>query len=60
MTAFLIASIIYFVLSLGLGLIQIAFGVAKASNDAGSMIGSLINILISLGFITWSIILLVS
>ncbi len=61
MTAFLIATIVYFVLSLGLGLIQIAISAGSNSKMSASAIGaSAINIIISLVFITWSIILLAS
>lgn len=60
MTAFLIAVIIYFILSLALSLLQIALDATNKKSNGGLMIGSLINIVVSLGFITWSIILLVS
>jgi hypothetical protein len=61
MTAFLIATIVYFILSLGLGLIQLAINAgSKGGASSGAIVGSAINIVISLVFITWSIILLVS
>lgn len=59
MTAFIIAAIVYFVLSLGLGLISIAL-TANGPQKASALGASAINILISLAFITWGIILLVS
>ena len=58
MTAFLIATIIYFILSLGLGLVQVAIGVGK--DNPAALLASAINIVVSLSFITWAIILLVS
>ncbi len=61
MTAFLIATLVYFVLSLGLGLIQVALIAGSKSKSGGSaVVASAINIIISLVFITWSIILLAS
>jgi len=59
MTAFLIAVIIYFVLSLALSLLSIALN-ASQQDRGGAVMGSAVNILLSVGFITWSIILLVS
>jgi hypothetical protein len=59
MTAFIIAVLVYFVLSLTLSLISIAYNVSQNGNG-GSVAGSAINVLLSVGFITWSIILLVS
>lgn len=59
MTAFIIATLVYFVLSLGLSLISLTINVRK--EDSVAAVGAnAINILISLGFITWSIILLAS
>ena len=59
MTAFLIVVIIYFALSLALSLLNIALNMSN-SNAGTTVIGSAVNVLVSVGFITWSIILLVS
>lgn len=57
MTAILIAVIVYFSLSLLISLLTI--GVKSQQPDTAAQIGaSFINVLISLGFITWSILLL--
>lgn len=58
--AFIIATLIYFVLSLGLALVSLVINVGRPDGSNGSIAASAINILISLGFITWSIILLAS
>jgi uncharacterized membrane-anchored protein len=57
--AFIIAAIVYFVLSLGLGLVSIALSAGSKTNPS-TIVASAINILISLAFVTWGIILLVS
>lgn len=59
MTAFIIATFVYFILSLGLSLLNMAINATK-DGSGGALVASLINILISLGFITWGIILLAS
>ena len=59
MTALLIAVIAYFALSLALSLINIGLN-ANEAGKASQVGASFINVLISLGFITWSIILLVN
>jgi hypothetical protein len=59
MTAYIIAVMVVFILSLGLSLINILLNVNR-EGSAGAIIASGINCLLSLGFITWSIILLAS
>ena len=59
MTAFIIATFVYFILSLGLSLLNMAVNANKDGNGS-ALLASLINVLISLGFITWGIILLAS
>lgn len=59
MTAYIIAVLVVFVLSLGLSLLNILVNVNR-EGTAGTVIASGINVLLSLGFITWSIILLAS
>lgn len=59
MTAFIIATIVYFILSLGLSLVSLALNAGQGTkpNTIGA---SAINIIIAIGFLTWGIILLVS
>lgn len=59
MTAYIISVLIVFVLSLVLSLLNILVNINKRDN-AGTILASGINCLLSLGFITWSIILLAS
>lgn len=59
MTAFTIATLIYFVLSLGLALISMIINLGRVDGNI-PLLANGINVLVSLGFITWAIILLAS
>jgi hypothetical protein len=60
MTAFIIAVMVYFILSLGLSLMNLAINASQDKATGSSVVATLINIMLSLGFLTWSIILLAS
>lgn len=59
MTAFVIAVLVFFVLNLALTLISMMFNINEGGSGTAIIAGG-INVLVSLGFITWSIILLAS